>query len=126
MLTNGLAPAKHSSMVGNVAIYGKRGKMNTSIELKKKLWTKFIKSCESQWMVGGDRYRLSKDKEFTDLVCEVAGNKWIGGNIVKYVGEIINTEPKPEANFLKIAVYAFIWWLKEQENLTERDKGEEF
>ena len=100
--------------------------MNTSIELKKKLWSKFIKSCESQWMVGGDRYRLSKDKEFTDLVCEVAGNQWIGGNIVKYVGEIINTEPRPEANFLKIAVYAFLWWIKEQENMTDRDKGEEF
>jgi len=49
----------------------------------------------------------------------------IGGNIVKYVGEIINTTPKPEVNFFKIAVYAFIWWLKEQENLTDRDKGEE-
>ena len=26
----------------------------------------------------------------------------------------------------KIAVYAFIWWLKEQENMTDRDKGEEW
>jgi hypothetical protein len=100
--------------------------MNTSIKKKKELWPKFIKACESQWNCGGDRYKLSEDKEFTDLVCEVAGNEWIGGNIVKYVGEIKNTEPKPEVNFFKIAVYAFIWWLKEQENMTTRDKGEEY
>ena len=100
--------------------------MNTSIELKEKLWPAFIAACESQWRGGGERYALAKDKEFTDLVCEVAGNEWVGGNIVKYVGEIINTTPRPEVNFYKIAVYAFVWWLKEYENMEDRDKGEEF
>ena len=101
-------------------------RMNTSIRMKKELWPKFVKACESQWICGGDRYALSKDKEFTDLVCEVAGNNWIGGNIIKYTGEIINSDPKVEVDFFKIAVYAFIWWIKEQESLTGRDKGEEF
>jgi hypothetical protein len=100
--------------------------MNTSLPLKKEMWPEFVEACESQWLCGGERYALGKDKEFTDLVCEVAGNQWIGGNIVKYVGEINNTTPRPEVNFFKIAVYAFLWWLKEQENLTKRDKGEEF
>jgi len=99
--------------------------MNTSLEMKKEMWPKFVKACESQWICGGDRYRLAEDKEFTDLVCEAAGNQWIGGNIIKYAGEIINTNPKCEVNYFKIAVYAFIWWLKDQENLTKRDKGEE-
>ena len=100
--------------------------MNTSVKQKEQLWPQFVKACESQWKCGGDRYALSEDKEFTDLVCEAVGNEWIGGNIMKYVGELINSEPKPEANFFKIAVYAFIWWIKEQENLTNGDKGEKY
>ena len=100
--------------------------MNTSIKQKKELWPEFVKACESQWKGGGERYALSENKEFTDLVTEAVGNIWIGGNIIKYVGEIKNTEPKPEVDFFKIAVWAFIWWLKERENLTQRDKGEEF
>ena len=99
--------------------------MNTGIKQKQGFWPEFIKLCEEQWKVGGERYALSEDKEFADLVCEAAGNNWIGGNIIKYVGEIINTEPKPEVNFPKIAVWAFIWWLKEKGNLSKRDRGEE-
>ena len=100
--------------------------MNTSIKQKKEMWPIFIKACESQWLCGGDRYALAEGKEFTDLICEAVGNEWIGGNIIKYVGEIKNTQPRPEVNFFKMAVWAFLWWIKEQENLTERDKGEEF
>jgi len=100
--------------------------MNTSIRLKTEKWPEFIKACESQWKCGGKRYALTENKEATDLVCEVAGNQWIAGNLVKYTMELINTTPKPEVNFFKIAVYAFIWWLKEQENLSQEDKGEEF
>lgn len=100
--------------------------MNTSIKQKEEFWPEFVAACESQWKVGGDRYALTEDKEFTDLVCEAVGNLWIGGNIIKYVGEIKNTSPRPEVNFFKIAVWAFIWWLKERENMTQRDKGEEF
>jgi len=99
--------------------------MNTNLEVKKLYWPKFAKACEAQFLSGGSRYSLGIDKEFTDLVCEAVGNRWIGGNIIKYVGEINNTSPRPEVNFFKIATWAFIWWLKEQENLTDRDKGEE-
>ena len=99
--------------------------MNTTIKLKKELWPEFVKACEKQWKCGGQRYAHNDEKEATDFICELVGNQWIGGNIVKYVREIINTTPKPEVNFFKIAVYAFLWWLKEQENLTDRDRGEE-
>ena len=82
----------------------------------------FIAACESQWKCGGDRYALEKDKEFTDLVCEIAGNIWIGGNIIKYAGEIWNSkrhgEGIVEVNFFKIAVYSYIWWLKEEKHPT--------
>lgn len=104
--------------------------MNTSIKTKMELWPEFLAACESQWKGGGKRYALTENKEFTDLVCEVAGNEWVGGTIVKYVGEIINTKKYdgvvPEVDFFKIAVYAFIWWLKERECLSGRDEGEEF
>lgn len=104
--------------------------MNTSLPKKIEKWPEFVAACQSQWEYGGTRYALAEGKEFTDLVCEAAGNAWIGGTIIKYAGEIINLrkagEPVPEVGFFKIAVYAFIWWLKEQESLTQRDKGEEF
>lgn len=105
--------------------------MNTNLRQKKNFWPVFIEACKSQWIGGGKRYALNEDKEFTDLVCEVAGLDWIGGNIVKYVGEIINSrkagEKIQEVNFYKIAVYAFLWWLKHMDiGFTDRDKGEEF
>lgn len=99
--------------------------MNTSIKQKKELWPEFVKACESQWRGGGERYALGEDKEFTDLICE-AVKDFCAGQIMKQTGELINTDPKTEVGFFKIAVWAFIWWIKEQENLTQRDKGEEF
>ena len=87
------------------------------IEHNHLLLEKFLEACKSQWEGGGKRYALEEDKEYTDLVCEIAGNIWIGGNIIKYAGEIYNykklNETLPEVDFFKIAVYAFIYWLKE-------------
>jgi len=87
-----------------------------------KQFESFVKACKSQWVCGGDRYALEENKEFTDLVCEIAGNIWIGGNIIKYSGEIWNSkrhgEPIVEVNFFKIAVYSYIWWLKEVKHPT--------
>jgi len=80
-------------------------------------FNEFVNACESQWRIGGKRYAYGEDKEWTDVVCEIVGNQWIGGNILKYAGEIDNYkklgELLPEVNFYKIAVYTFIWWLKE-------------
>lgn len=102
----------------------------TNITKKEQLWPKFVKACESQWKGGGKRYALNGEMEFTDLVTMVAGNEWILGNIVKYVGEILNAmksgEPIQEVDFFKISVYSFLLWIKEQDNLTSQDKGEEF
>ena len=81
------------------------------------LFNRFVAACESQWRIGGKRYAYGEDKEWTDVVCDIVGNSWIGGNILKYAGEIDNYkklgELLPEVNFYKIAVYMFIWWLKE-------------
>lgn len=81
------------------------------------LFNRFVAACESQWRIGGKRYAYGEDKEWTDVVCGIVGNRWIGGNILKYAGEIDNYkklgELLPEVNFYKIAVYIFIWWLKE-------------
>jgi hypothetical protein len=81
------------------------------------LFHQFVGACEAQWRIGGKRYAYGENKEWTDVVCEVVGNRWIGGNILKYAGEIDNYkligEPVPEVDFYKIAVYCYIWWLKE-------------
>jgi len=107
--------------------------MNTSLKQKEQYWPEFIKACESQWKLGGTRYALSNDKEFTDLVCEIGGKQgdtWILQNIVKYIGEILNTKKYygviPEVNLFKIAVYAFLYWLKRHGEFSSEDKGEQF
>jgi len=111
--------------------------LNTSIKQKEKHWEKFVEMCVNQWREAGNRYALTEEKEFTDLVCEAVassgghGEDWIAGNIIKYCGEIMNEKrlgnPVPEANFPKIAVWSFIWWLKHMGvyPFTKRDKGEE-
>jgi len=81
------------------------------------LFEEFMEGHVSQWEGGGQRYAYNEEKEWTDVICEKVGNKWIGGNIIKYAGEIFNEikhgNKAPEVDFLKIAVYSFIWWIKE-------------
>ena len=97
--------------------------MNTSLKIKQKYLPGFLKEIEKQLTSGGNRYALSENKEMTDLVCEVAGNEWILGNIVKYVGEYKNT--KQIQNLYKIATYAFILYLRDYEVLNRgKDEGE--
>lgn len=88
-----------------------------ALDMLRLRFDEFMKACESQWRTGGKRYALSEEKEFTDLVCAIVGNQWIGGNIFKYSGEIENYKKLdgvvPEVNFFKMAVYSYLWWLKE-------------
>ena len=99
--------------------------MNTSLAIKRELWPKFVSACERQLESGGKRYALTDDKEATDLICEAVGNTYIIGNIIKYCLELKNSDPKIEQDFFKIAVWAFLLWVKEQDNLTGHDKGED-
>ena len=97
--------------------------MNTSVPIKKKFLPQFLKKIEEQLLCGGGRYALTKDKEMTDLVCELAGNDWILGNIVKYCGEYKNT--KQVQDLYKISTYAFILYLRDYEVLDlGKDRGE--
>ena len=95
------------------------------------LFEEFMKGHVSQWEGGGKRYAYNDEKEWTDVICETVGNQWIGGNIIKYAGEIQNElnqgEKAPEVDFLKIAVYAFIYWIKEyKEKYTTVTKKRKF
>lgn len=81
-------------------------------------WNQFCNACVSQWrQAGNKRFAYDKEKEWTDVITDILGNSWIGGQILKYAGEIWNTKKAdgiiPEACFFKITVYAFIWWIKE-------------
>jgi len=110
--------------------------MNTSVRQKKAYWLRFVQSCEFQWKEGGKRYALSGDKEFTDLITEALDGgtshdkaNWIMGNIIKYVGEIVNAKRMggvpQEVNYFKIAVYSFIAWLKQMDaGFLRQDPGE--
>jgi len=97
--------------------------MNTSLKVKKKYLPQFLKEIKKQLLCGGERYALSEDKEMTDLVCELVGNDWILGNIIKYCGEYKNT--RLTQNLFKIATYSFILYLRDFEVLNKgKDKGE--
>lgn len=81
-------------------------------------WNEFCNACTSQWrQAGNKRFAYDGNKELSDVITDILGNSWIGGQILKYAGEIWNTKRMdgimPEVNFFKISVYTFIWWIKE-------------
>ncbi len=96
------------------------------------LWNQFCNGCFFQWRAAGNkRFAYNKEKELSDVITDILGNSWLGGQILKYAGEIWNTKRKdgivPEVNFFKITVYAFIWWLKEfKEKYTDPVLKEKF
>jgi len=82
------------------------------------LWSQFCNGCSSQWRAAGNkRFAYDDKKELSDVITDILGNSWLGGQILKYTGEIWNMKRMdgivPEVNFFKIVVYIFIWWLKE-------------
>ncbi len=82
------------------------------------LWNQFCNGCSSQWRAAGSkRFAYDSEKELSDVITDILDNSWLGGQIIKYTGEIWNTKRMdgivPEVNFFKITVYIFIWWLKE-------------
>lgn len=81
-------------------------------------WNQFCNACTSQWRAAGNkRFAYDGNKELSDVITDILGNTWIGGQILKYAGELWNTKRMdgiiPEVNFFKITVYTFIWWIKE-------------
>jgi hypothetical protein len=101
----------------------KRKLHNTGLETKRENWHKFASLIENQFKHGGEKYLLEnqKDKEFTDLVCEISPGKtgfdWILQTCVKYVGRYINFQR--ERDLLKIATYCYIAWLKAGHHVEE-------
>ena len=96
--------------------------MNTGLKTKTKYLPIFVKEIEKQILGGGKRYSISDNKEMTDYICELVGNDWIIGNILKYCGEYQRTKIKRD--LFKIATYAFILWLRDYEIKEEEDEGE--
>lgn len=96
-------------------------KLNTSLGVKKGNIDKFFQLLENQMMGGGDKYRLSEKKEFTDAICECfpgdSGVDWVLGTIMKYLGRYKNFGK--ERDLLKIVGYVYILWLKAGFHLKE-------
>lgn len=95
------------------------------LEVTDKTLDGFFELISNQFMHGGDKYALQGDKEFTDLVCQVSaghtGSDWIIQTMVKYLGRFKNLQR--EKDFLKIACYCYIIYLKtgcqfEEENVS--------
>jgi hypothetical protein len=87
---------------------------STTVEVKREYFPKFIELIRHQFDHGGDKYKGTADKEFTDMICEAfpgeSGVDWVLGTMMKYGGRYKNFGR--EKDLLKIATYAFILWLK--------------
>lgn len=96
-------------------------KYNTGIEQKKEHFNTFTELIKNQFWHGGDKYRLSENKEFTDGICELfpgeTGVDWVLGTILKYLGRYKNFGR--EKDLLKITTYCYILWLKGGFHLNE-------
>ena len=96
---------------------------NTDVETKKKYWKQFASLIEEQFIHGGDKYAMEnqEDKEATDWVCEICpgqtGVDWILGTMAKYIARYKTFQREKE--FLKIATYCYIAWLKKGYHLQE-------
>jgi len=89
-------------------------KKNTNLETKKKHFHKFVKLMKNQFWHGGDKYKLSETKEFTDAICECfpgdSGIDYYLATCMKYLGRYKNFGR--EKDLLKIATYMYLLWLK--------------
>ena len=89
-------------------------KCDTNITEKKEHFPKFVDLIKNQFWHGGDKYKLSDTKEFTDGICECfpgeSGVDWVLGTCMKYLGRYKNFGR--EKDLLKIATYMYILWLK--------------
>lgn len=89
-------------------------RFNTTIEVKRENFQKFVELIKNQFDHGGHKYKLNNDKEFTDQICETfpgeSGVDWVLGTIMKYLGRYKNYGR--EKDLLKAATYLYILWLK--------------
>ena len=97
---------------------------NTTVETKREHWTTFSNLIANQFNHGGDKYKLEgfEDREATDLICQLwekPGDelKWLLKTIMKYVFRL-RTQNR-EKDWLKIATYCYIGWLKCGHHLKE-------
>jgi len=94
---------------------------STNVKTKRENWDTFSKLISNQFEHGGTKYAHTRDKEFTDVICEFVpgdtGVDWILGTILKYMGRYKNL--KREKDLLKIATYCYICWLKAGHHLKE-------
>lgn len=96
------------------AEYPNLNQHSTGIDQKRDNFPAFVELIKNQFWHGGEKYRLTEDKEFTDHICEfvpgVTGVDWVLGTVYKYLGRYKNFGR--EKDLLKIATYMYILWLK--------------
>jgi hypothetical protein len=98
---------------------------NTTVEVKRKHFSKFTQLLRNQFEHGGNKYKISddpdEDMEMTDIICRKypgkTGVDWVLGAIDKYSMRYKNFQR--EKDLLKIATFAYIAWLQKGYHLNE-------
>ena len=87
---------------------------NTNQKTKQENFDKFSELIKGQFNFGGQKYKGTSEKEFTDMICEAfpgeSGVDWVLGTCMKYLGRYKNLGR--EKDLLKVATYMYIIWLK--------------
>ncbi|HEB37380.1 MAG TPA: hypothetical protein ENI14_01790 [Thermoplasmatales archaeon] len=87
---------------------------STNLDIKKKHFSEFAELIRNQFEHGGSKYKLSADREGTDLICEAfpgdTGVDFVLATCMKYLLRFKNF--KREKDLLKISTYMYILWLK--------------
>ena len=100
---------------------------DTSLDVKKEHFEKFVELLRNQFWHGGEKYALSDTREFTDALCECfpgeSGTDWILGTCMKYLGRFKNFQR--EKDLLKVATYMYLTWLKHGFHLRADDSHDE-
>lgn len=95
---------------------------STNIEQKRKHFPEFVELIKNQFNHGGDKYKSTSVKEFTDVICDAfpgeSGVDWVLGTCMKYLGRYKNFGR--EKDLLKVATYMYILWLKGGFHLLEQ------
>lgn len=96
---------------------------NTTVDVKRANFKKFVDLIGNQFNHGGDKYTLQgfDDREATDVISSVFGGEsefdWVLGTMTKYILRFKNF--RREKDLLKIATYCYILWLKQGNHLKE-------
>jgi len=84
---------------------------DTTIQLKREKFKEFCELIRQQFEEGAGKYSGNNEREATDFMTDY-DPLYILVTMMKYLWRIRNGDKRASEDIIKIATYAYIWWLK--------------